>query len=164
MRPASASNNWPPEADRFIIHALAELPMTTFEKTSELAGRILIASLFLIAGLGKIGAYAATQGYMASKGVPGAVLPVVIAFELLGAIAIILGYRTRLVAAALAGFSIVAGFVFHGGADQIQQVLLLKNIAIAGGFLLLVARGAGDWSLDARAAARTAPGELPRGT
>jgi putative oxidoreductase len=138
--------------------------MTTFEKTSELLGRILIASLFLIAGLGKIGAYAATQGYMASKGVPGALLPFVIAFELLGAIAIIFGYRTRLIAAALAGFSIVAGCVFHGGADQIQQVLLLKNIAIAGGFLLLVARGAGEWSLDARTAARTAPGERLRGT
>ncbi len=137
--------------------------MTIFEKTSELLGRILIASLFLIAGLGKIGQYAGTAGYMASKGVPGALLPIVIAFELLGALAIILGYRTRLVAAALAGFSIVAGFVFHGGADQIQQVLLLKNIAIAGGFLLLVARGAGDWSLDARTAVRTAPGELLRG-
>jgi putative oxidoreductase len=137
--------------------------MTTFEKSSELLGRILIASLFVIASLGKIGHYAATLGYMASKGVPGALLPIVIAFELLGALAIILGYRTRLVAAALAGFSIVAGFVFHGGADQIQQVLLLKNIAIAGGFLLLVARGAGDWSLDARTAARTAPGELLRG-
>ena len=136
--------------------------MTTFEKTSELTGRVLIASLFMIAGLGKIGSYAAMQGYMLSKGVPGALLPLVIALEVLGAIAIVIGYRTRIVAAALACFSIVAGLVFHGGADQIQQVLLLKNIAIAGGFLLLVARGAGDWSLDARSAARTTPGELLR--
>jgi putative oxidoreductase len=137
--------------------------MTTFEKTSELLGRILIASLFLIAGLGKIGEYAGTASYMASKGVPGALLPLVIALELLGAIAIIAGYRTRLVAAVLAGFSIVAGLLFHGGPDRIQQVLLLKNVAIAGGFLLLVARGAGEWSVDARSAARTAPGELLRG-
>jgi putative oxidoreductase len=137
--------------------------MTTFEKTSELLGRILIASLFLIAGLGKIGEYAGTVGYMASKGVPGALLPLVIALELLGAIAIIAGYRTRLVAAILAGFSIVAGLLFHGGPDRIQQILLLKNVAIAGAFLLLVARGAGEWSVDARSAARTAPGELLRG-
>ena len=137
--------------------------MTTFEKSSELLGRILIASLFLIAGLGKIGQYAGTVGYMASKGVPGALLPLVIALEVLGAIAIIAGYRTRLVAAGLAGFSIVAGLLFHGGPDQIQQILLLKNVAIAGGFLVLVARGAGEWSVDARSAARTAPGELLRG-
>ena len=137
--------------------------MTTFEKTSELTGRVLIASLFLITGLGKIGAYGATQGYMLSKGVPVGLLPLVIALEVLGALAIIVGYRTRLVAAALAGFSIVAGLIFHGGADQIQQLLLLKNVAIAGGFLLLVARGAGAWSLDARTTTRTAPGELLRG-
>ena len=89
---------------------------------------------------------------------PGALLPLVIALEVLGAIAIIVGYRTRLVAAALlAGFSIVSGVLFHGGGDQMQQVMLLKNVAIAGGFLFLVARGAGDWSLDARRTASRHP-------
>ena len=136
--------------------------MNTFEKSSDLVGRILIAALFLIAGLGKIGGYAGTQAYMQSMGVPGALLPLVIALEVLGAIAIIVGYRTRLVAAALAVFSLVSGFIFHSSADQMQQILLMKNIAIAGGFLFLVARGAGEWSLDARTAARTAPGELLR--
>jgi putative oxidoreductase len=136
--------------------------MNTFEKSSDLVGRILIAALFLIAGLGKIGGYAGTQAYMQSMGVPGALLPLVIALEVLGAISIIVGYRTRLVAAALAVFSLVSGFIFHSSADQMQQILLMKNIAIAGGFLFLVARGAGDWSLDARTAARTAPGELLR--
>jgi putative oxidoreductase len=136
--------------------------MNAFEKSSDLVGRILIAALFLIAGLGKIGGYAGTQAYMQSMGVPGALLPLVIALEVLGAIAIVVGYRTRLVAAALAAFSLVSGFIFHSSADQMQQILLLKNIAIAGGFLILVARGAGDWSLDARIAARTAPGELLR--
>jgi putative oxidoreductase len=134
--------------------------MNTFEKSSDLAGRILIAALFLVAGIGKISGYAGTQGYMQSMGVPGALLPLVIALEVLGAIAIIVGYRTRLVAAALAVFSIASGFIFHGGADSMQQVMLMKNVAIAGGFLFLVARGAGDWSLDARTAARTASGEL----
>ena len=74
-----------------------------------------------------------------------------------GAIAIIVGYRTRLVAAALAGFSLVSGVLFHGGADQMQQIMLLKNVAIAGGFLFLVARGAGGWSLDARRERLTSP-------
>jgi putative oxidoreductase len=99
---------------------------------------------------------------MHSKGVPGALLPLVIALEMLGAVAIILGYRTRIVAAVLAVFTVAAAVLFHGGGDQVQQLLFMKNIAIAGGFLLLVARGGGEWSLDARTASRTAPGELLR--
>jgi putative oxidoreductase len=124
--------------------------MKTWENTADLVGRILVAALFLIAGIGKISGYAGTQGYMASMGVPGALLPLVIALEVLGAIAIIAGYRTRLVAAALAAFTLASGLIFHTADDQMQQILLLKNVAIAGGFLFLVARGAGDWSLDAR--------------
>jgi len=124
--------------------------MKTWENATDLAGRTLIAAMFLIAGIGKISGYAGTQGYMQSMGVPGALLPLVIALEIFGAIAIVVGYRTRLVAAALAGFTLVAGFIFHGGSDQMQQIMLLKNVAVAGGFLFLVARGAGDWSLDAK--------------
>jgi len=131
--------------------------MKTWENTTDLAGRILIAALFLIAGIGKISGYAGTQGYMASMGVPGALLPLVIALEVLGAIAIIAGYRTRLVAAALAAFTLATGLIFHGGDDPMQQIMLLKNVAVAGGFLLLVARGAGDWSLDARRERLTSP-------
>lgn len=136
--------------------------MNTFENASDLAGRILIAALFLITGFGKIAGYAGTQAYMASQGVPGALLPLVIALEIGGGLAIVLGYRTRIVAALLAGFSIVAALIFHSGGDMTQQLMLYKNFAIAGGFLFLVARGAGEWSLDARAAARSAPGELLR--
>jgi putative oxidoreductase len=117
---------------------------------ADFSGRIPISGLFLISGLGKIAGYAGTQAYMASAGVPGALLPLVIALEVLGAAAIIVGYRTRLVAASLALFSIVSGVLFHGGGDQMQQIMLMKNLAIAGGFLFLVARGAGAWSLDAR--------------
>ena len=135
--------------------------MNTLQKSSDLAGRALLASMFLVAGLGKLGGgYAGTQGYMEAMGVPGALLPLVIALEVLGAVAIIVGYRTRIVALLLAGFSIAAGFILHGGADQMQQIMLLKNIAIAGGLLILVARGAGAWSLDSRNANRTAPREL----
>lgn len=132
--------------------------MKTWESTAELAGRVLLAAMFLIAGIGKISGYAGTQAYMQSMGVPGALLPLVIALEVLGAIAIIVGYRTRLAATALAAFTLAAGFIFHGGADQMQQILLLKDVAIAGGFLLLVARGAGAWSLDSRRERLTAPG------
>ena len=136
--------------------------MTNIEKTADLAGRILISGMFLLSGIGKIGAYAGTQGYMQSQGVPGALLPLVIALEVVGAVAIIIGFRTRIVAALLAGFSVVAGVMFHGGDDQMQSIMLMKNFAIAGGFLLLVARGAGAWSLDARRESLTAPGELLR--
>jgi putative oxidoreductase len=136
--------------------------MNNFEKTADLGGRILIAGMFLLSGIDKIGGYAGTQAYMQSQGVPGALLPLVIALEVAGAIAIIIGFRTRIAAALLAGFSIVAAVLFHGGDDQMQSIMLMKNFAIAGGFLLLVARGAGAWSLDARRDSFTTPGQLTR--
>lgn len=134
--------------------------MKTWENSADLAGRVLLAAMFLLSGIGKISGYAGTQGYMESMGVPGALLPLVIALEIVGAIAVIVGWRTRLAAAGLAVFTLAAGFIFHGGAEQMQQIMLFKNVAIAGGFLLLVARGAGDWSLDARRERLTAPGAL----
>jgi putative oxidoreductase len=124
--------------------------MNTTAKLADLAGRVLLVVLFLDSGFGKITGYAGTQAYMVAAGVPGALLPFVIALEVLAPVAIILGYRTRLAAVALAGFSIVAAPLFHGADDPMQHIMLLKNFAIAGGFLVLAARGAGDWSLDAR--------------
>ena len=138
--------------------------MTTTQKSAELLGRILIAAMFIDAGVPKIGAFAATQAYMASAGVPGALLPAVIALEVLGGIALILGYRTRIVAMAMAAFTVLAALLFHGAPDQIQHILLMKNIAIAGGLLILAARGAGSWSLDARNAGLSAPGDVLRNT
>ena len=138
--------------------------MTTTQKSAELLGRILIAAMFIDAGVPKIGAFAATQAYMASAGVPGALLPAVIALEVLGGIALILGYRTRIVAMAMAAFTVLAALLFHGAPDQIQHILLMKNIAIAGGLLILAARGAGFWSLDARNAGLAAPGDVLRNT
>ena len=125
--------------------------MTTQQNLADFLGRVLIAAIFLVAGLGKISGYAATQGYMASMGVPGALLPLVIALEVGGAVAIILGWHTRLVAFLLAGFSVVSALIFHSAlGDTTQFILFMKNLAMAGGFLFLVAHGAGDWSLDAR--------------
>jgi putative oxidoreductase len=124
---------------------------TAFQKSAELAGRILLAGLFLLSGVTKITGYAATAGYMAAMGVPGALLPLVIATEVLGSVAVIVGWHTRIAAFLLAGFSVLAGIFFHSNfADQIQMVMFLKNIAIAGGFLMLVANGAGPLSLDRR--------------
>jgi putative oxidoreductase len=126
---------------------------STLRKSSELAGRILLAAIFLMSGLGKIGAYAGTAGYMASVGVPGALLPAVIALEVLGAIAIIIGWKTRITAVLLAGFTLLAGVLFHSNfADQIQMIMFLKNVAISGGLLLLAAHGPGALSLDRRLA------------
>ena len=117
---------------------------------SDLVGRVLIAALFVLSGWGKIAGYAGTQAYMQSAGVPGGLLPLVILVELGGGLAIVLGLYTRAVALILAGFSIIAGFLFHGGADQVSQIMFIKNVAIAGGFLFLVANGAGKISLDAK--------------
>jgi putative oxidoreductase len=126
---------------------------STIRKVAELIGRLLLSSLFLVSGLGKLGAYAATAGYMASLGVPSALLPVVIATEVLGAIAIIVGWKTRIFAFLLAGFSLLTAFVFHSNfGDQNQATHFLKNVAIAGGFVLLVINGAGPLSLDRRSA------------
>jgi putative oxidoreductase len=136
--------------------------MTTTEKSADLLGRILIAAMFVGAGVPKIGAYHATQVYMASAGVPGALLPAVIALEVLGGIALIVGYRTRVVAISLAAFTVLAAFLFHGASDQMQQVMFMKNLAIAGGLLILASRGAAAWSLDARNARLSAPGDVLR--
>jgi putative oxidoreductase len=135
------------------IDRTAEASANTFQNLAELAGRVLLAALFLVTGLGKIGGYAATAGYMASVGVPGALLPLVIATEVLGAAAIIIGWKTQIIAFMLAGFTLLSALIFHANfADQTQMIMFLKNLSIAGGFLLLVANGAGRFSLDRRAA------------
>jgi len=125
---------------------------TTASNAADLAGRIFIALLFLVAGIGKLGAgYEGTQAYMEAMGVPGMLLPLVIALEIGGAILLIAGFRTRTTALALAAFTLLSALLFHVDfSDQMQQIMFLKNVAIAGGFLLLAARGAGGWSMDVR--------------
>ena len=131
----------------------ASVNSSAFRKGTELAGRILLAVLFLLSGLGKIGNYSATAAYMSAAGVSTALLPLVIATEVGGAIAIIVGWKTRVAAFLLAGFTLVTALTFHNNfADQIQMVMFLKNVSIAGAFLLLVANGAGPLSLDHRLA------------
>lgn len=125
--------------------------MPYIEKLAMPVGRLLIAFMFVLSGAGKISGYAGTQGYMESFGVPGALLPLVIALEILGGLAIIVGWQTRLAALALAGFSLISALVFHTDfADQAQMITFMKNFAIAGGFLFLVANGPGAYALDNR--------------
>jgi putative oxidoreductase len=118
-----------------------------------LTGRILIAAIFILSGASKLADPAGTIGYIASAGLP---LPQLAfagaaAVELLGGLALVVGYRTRLVALVLAIFSILAALSFHSAlADQNQFIHFFKNIAMAGGLLQVVAFGGGRISLDAR--------------
>ena len=115
----------------------------------ELAGRIGLAAVFLMAGIDKIVGYAGVQGYMESYGVPGFLLPLVILIEVGGALALVVGWKTRWFALALAGFCVLSALLFHFDfGDSLQQILFLKNIAIAGGLLVLCHAGAGRFSID----------------
>jgi putative oxidoreductase len=118
---------------------------------TQMTGRVLMSAIFVMAGISKLSSYAATQDYMESMGVPGILLPLVILLELGGGLAVLLGWQTRISAFLLAGFCIVSALIFHADSgDQMQSILFMKNMAMAGGFLFLVAGGAGVWSLDAR--------------
>ncbi len=118
---------------------------------SHLVGRILIALIFIIAGAGKLMDPAGTAGYMQSAGVPTMFLWPTIALELLGGIAIVLGFQTRIVSYLLAFFCVAAAVLFHMDfSNQMQQILFLKNLAIAGGFLLLASSGATALAVDKR--------------
>jgi putative oxidoreductase len=117
------------------------------------AGRIALALLFLISGFGKITAAGATMGYISAMGLPLPQVALVIAIliEVGGGILLVLGLQARLVALVMAGFTVVTAFAFHHDfADMNQQIHFLKNIAITGGLLQVLAFGAGAWSLDAR--------------
>ena len=118
------------------------------DKYINLAGRILLAHIFLLAGINKISGFAGTQAYMDAMGVPGMLLPLVILLEIGGALALILGWQTKWASYALAGFSIVAALIFHRNfGDQMQMIMFMKNLSIAGGLLILAVNGAGAFSL-----------------
>ena len=132
--------------------------MTKTERITTLAGRILLALIFLASGLGKVGDWSQTAGYMASKGMPlvpfflaGAIL-----LEVGGGLSVLLGFRARIGAAALIVFLVPATLIFHnfwalqGMERQVNMIMFLKNLAIMGGLLLVVAFGARRPSLDAR--------------
>ncbi len=123
-----------------------------------LVARILLALMFLLAGFSKFGNLGGIAGYIGSKGLP---LPMLLAIgtavlEVVGGLAIIVGYRARIAGLVLALFTLLAALLFHNywamPAEQqtMQQLLFMKNVSIAGGLLLLAAFGPGGLSLDAR--------------
>jgi putative oxidoreductase len=125
-----------------------------------LLGRLLIAAIFLVSGFGKLMAPSGTIGYIASVGLPFPEIAYAgaLAAELGGGLLLVLGYRTRLVAAALAVFSVVSALLFHNAlGDQNQLFHFLKNLAMAGGLLQFIAHGAGAISVDGRTAAVAVP-------
>jgi putative oxidoreductase len=117
----------------------------------EFIGRIFISLIFLIAGVGKIFNYEGTIGYMESFGIPGYLLIPAIIIEILFPLLVIIGYKTKLAAIILALFTISLAIIFHTDfSNQMQLMSFLKNFAIAGGFLIIFARGAGKYSIDQR--------------
>lgn len=136
--------------------------MSSLRSGFELGSRVLLSSLFLVSGLGKITAYADTAAYMDSAGVPSGLLPAVIALEVGGAIALIAGWKVRWVSAALAAFTFLAAALFHFDfSDEIQTLMLLKNLTISGGLAMLALHGAGPLSVDQwRAQVRCGAGTL----
>jgi putative oxidoreductase len=114
-----------------------------------LAGRILLALIFVVSGVGKLASVAGTMQYMQAMGVPGILLWPTVAFELLGGLALVAGYKTRPVALAFAAFCVISALLFHRNfADQTQMIMFLKNLAMAGGFLLLASTGATAYAVN----------------
>ena len=127
--------------------------MTTNASHVAALGRLLIALIFLFSGVGKILAPAATEGYIASAGLPAPLIAYLVAVvvEVGGGVLLVVGFQTRLVAIALAVFTIAAALGFHRDlADTNQLIHFLKNIAMTGGLLQVAAFGAGAFSIDGR--------------
>ena len=128
----------------------------TYESFAAFVGRIFLALIFVVSGVGKITGYAGTAAYMASKGLPlvDILLPLTIVIELGGGLLLALGWKARWAAAALLLFMIPTTLIFHQfwGIDpklaQMQKIHFLKNVAIMGGMLMVLAIGAGAWSVD----------------
>ncbi len=123
-----------------------------------LFGRVLLALVFLLSGIGKLRGFDGTVAYISSVGLPlpSVLAALALALEIVAGVALILGYRTRWAALALAAFTLVAAFLFHNfwsmpeQAQVMQQIMFLKNLAIAGGLLMVAAYGPGAWGVDRR--------------
>jgi len=123
--------------------------MDALNKYIPLVSRILLGLIFVLAGFGKLMDPAGNAAYVMSGGLPGFMVWPAMALELLGGIALIVGYQTRWVALALAGFSVLAAVLYHNNfADQTMMIMFLKNLAIAGGLLQVYLHGAGALAID----------------
>ena len=132
--------------------------MQAIQNISAPIARVLLSLIFIIAGLQKVGTYSETAAYMDSQGVPGALVPLVILVEVGGGLMVLLGWKARIAAFLLGGFSVIAGVLFHlipaqgmeGFDQQLQMIMFMKNVAIAGGMGMIVHAGAGSYALDNR--------------
>jgi putative oxidoreductase len=130
--------------------------MDAISKGAQLIGRVALGSIFLISGFGKLAAWSGTAAYAGSKGVSVSLLAIATALELLGAISVVLGFKARWGALALLIFLVPVTLVFHNfwgvpaQQQQLELVNFLKNLSIAGGLLIVLGRGAGAFSIDAR--------------
>lgn len=132
--------------------------MTDLAKYAAPLGRFLLALIFIWSGFNKLGDIQGTAGYIASVGLPGFLVYPTILLEVVGGLFILAGYQVRVTALLLAGFSLLSGLLFHylpaqglDGMEQAGQMInFFKNVSIAGGFLMLVALGAGPVSVDSR--------------
>lgn len=123
--------------------------MDQLQKFSPLIARILIGGFFLLAGLGKLGDVAGFTGHLTSGGLPAFLAWPAILFEIAVGLAVVVGFQARLAALAGAIFCVVAALLYHNNlADQMQMVMFFKNFAIAGGFLMIFANGAGALAVD----------------
>lgn len=116
-------------------------------------GRLLLAAIFLLSGLGKVMAPTASIGYISAMGLPFPTLAyaAAVAVEIGGGALLVLGFQARLVSVVLAIFTLVTAVAFHRNfADQNQMIHFMKNLAMIGGLLQVIAFGAGNFSLDAR--------------
>lgn len=123
--------------------------MKKLEDVGILVARILLPILFIVSGWGKISGYAGTQQYMEAMGVPGFILPLVILLEFGGGLAILFGFLTRTTAIITAVFTVLTALLFHSNfAEGVNSIMFMKNLSIAGGFLLLAITGPGSFSID----------------
>lgn len=125
--------------------------MTISNSAAAAAGRLLMSVIFFLAGLQKLATFNGTVAYMTSHGLPLPELAAVVAIavECVGGLLVLLGYYTRAVGLVLAVWCVATALVAHTQfSDANQMIHFLKNLAMSGGFLLLVAFGAGDWSVD----------------
>jgi putative oxidoreductase len=130
--------------------------MDGISRWAQVLGRVALGAIFIISGLGKLAAWRGTVAYAGSKSVPEVLLAIATALEVLGAISIVLGLKARWGALALLIFLVPVTLVFHNfwaappDQQQVQTVNFLKNLAIGGGLLIVLGRGAGAFSVDSR--------------
>lgn len=135
--------------------------MTQLQSLAAPVARVLLAFIFILSGLTKLGDISGTMAYIESGGLPGILVWPTILLEVVGGIMVVLGYKAGLAALGLAGFSVLSGILYHlipaggmtGMDQQLQMIMAFKNFAMAGGLLLIFALGSGPYSLDNRRSA-----------